>query len=115
MANEQNLLKGDDRHKFTLEEASKGGRASAKSKRDKKDLRKALEILLEKNFTDRSGKKLSGADALSVKLFEQAMAGSVKAFLAIRSTVGQDPVQRVMVSEVDQATIDEVERMVLNE
>ena len=43
------------------------------------------------------------------------MKGNIRAFETIRSTVGQDPVQKVMVSEVDQAVIDEVERAVLDE
>jgi len=33
MANEQNLLKGDEKHKFTPEEASKGGKRSAEARR----------------------------------------------------------------------------------
>ena len=50
-----------------------------------------------------------------MKLFEQAMKGNIKAFETIRSTVGQDPVQKVMLAEVNQDVIDEVERAVLNE
>lgn len=113
MANEQNLRPGQ--YKFTLEDAKKGQRNSAKARRDKKDLRKALEILLEKKYTDKAGKKILGTDAIAAKLFEQAMKGNIRAFETIRSTVGQDPVQKVMVSEVDQATIDEVERMVMED
>lgn len=115
MANEQNLLKGDDIHKFTLEEASKGGKASAEARRQKRDLRRALEILLEKEYTDKHGKVASGAEAISTKLFEQAMKGNIKAFETIRSTVGQDPVQKVMVAEVEQSVINEVEKAVLDE
>ena len=113
MANEQNLI--PQAHKLTVEEASKGGKASAKARRDKKDLRKALEILLEKKYTDKAGNKILGTDAIAAKLFEQAMKGNIRAFETIRSTVGQDPVQKVMVSEVDQATIEEVERMVMED
>lgn len=52
MANEQNLLKGDEKHTFTPEEHSKGGKASAEARRQKKNLRLALEMLLEKDFKD---------------------------------------------------------------
>lgn len=115
MANEQNLLKGDEKHKLTPEEQSKGGIASAEARRRKRDLRLALEMLLEKQFKDKNGNEITGTEAITAKLFEQAMKGNVKAFETIRATVGQDPVQKVMVSEVDQSVIDEVERMVLDE
>jgi len=115
MANEQNLVRGEDAHKLTAEEASKGGRASGESRRKKRDLRQALEALLERDYTDKNGKTLSGTEAITAKLFEQAMKGNIKAFETIRSTVGQDPVQKVMMAEVDADVIDEVEKMVLED
>ena len=114
MANEQNLLKGDEIHKFTPEEASKGGKRSAEVRRAKRDLRLALEMLLEKDFTDKNGNAVTGTEAITAKLFEQAMKGNVKAFETIRSTVGQDPVQKVAVAEVTQDVIDEVEQAVFD-
>lgn len=113
MANEQNLLKGDDAHKLTVEEASKGGKASVEARRKKRDLRLALEMLLEKEFKDKNGNDITGTEAITAKLFEQAMKGNVKAFETLRDTVGQKPVEKVMVAEVDQNIIDEVEKAVL--
>ena len=95
MANERNLVRGDQAHKLTAEEQSMGGKASAEARRKKRDLRLALEMLLEKEYTDKKGNVATGAEAISTKLFEQAMKGNVKAFETIRSTVGQDPVQKV--------------------
>ena len=115
MANEQNLVKGDEIHKFTPEEASKGGKASAEARRKKRDLRLALEMLLEKGYKNSKGEELTGAEIITAKLFEQATKGNVKAFETIRSTVGQDPVQKVMVAEVEQDVIDEVEKAVLED
>lgn len=115
MANEQNLVKGDQVHKFTPEEASKGGKASAEARRRKRDLRNALEMLLEKEFADKTGKTVTGTEAITAKLFEQAMKGNIRAFETIRSTVGQDPVQKVMVAEVDNDVINEIESIVLND
>lgn len=112
MANEQNLVRGEDAHKLTAEEASKGGKRSGEVRREKKDLRKALEMLLEREFTDKSGNTISGTEAITTKLFEQAMKGNIKAFETIRATVGQDPVQKIMVAEVEQSVIEEVEAMV---
>lgn len=113
MANEQNLVRGDEVHKFTPEELSRGGKASAEARRRKRDLREALELLLEKEFTDKNGIKATGTEVITAKLFEQASKGNIKAFETIRSTVGQDPVQKVMIAEVDQSVIDEVEKAVM--
>lgn len=113
MANEKNLVRGDDAHKLTAEEASKGGKRSAEVRRKKRDLRLALEMLLEKEFTDKNGNVATGAEAITTKLFEKAMKGDVRAFETLRDTVGQKPVEKVMISEVDQEVIDEVEKAVL--
>lgn len=116
MSNLENL-KGHGFDERTAEEqrkiASMGGKASAKARREKKNLRIALEMLLEKDFKDKSGKTVSGTEAITAKLFEQAMRGNIKAFETIRSTVGQDPVQKVMVADVDPEVINEVESIVL--
>ena len=114
MANEQNLHPSE--YKLSQEEAKKGGKASAEARRRKKDLRLALEMLLERDFTDKkSGKTLSGTEVITAKLFEKASKGDVKAFETIRSTVGQDPVQKIMVAEVDPDIIAEVEKAVLDD
>ena len=113
MANEQNLRPSE--YKLTQEEQKKGGIRSGEVRRQKRDLRRALEVLLEKDFKDRSGNSISGAEAITAKLFEKAMKGDVRAFETLRDTVGQKPVEKVMIAEVDQEIIDEVERAVLDE
>ena len=113
MANEQNLRPGE--YKLTHEEQKKGGKASAEARRQKRDLSLALEMLLERDYTDKGGKTVSGTEVITAKLFEQAMKGNVKAFETLRDTVGQKPVEKVVVAEVDQSVIDEVERAVLDE
>ena len=94
---------------------AKGGVASGEARRRKRDLRLALENLLEKDFKDKDGKTISGTEALAVKLFEQAMKGNIKAFETVRDTVGQKPIDKLMIAEVDQSVVDEVERMVLDD
>ena len=42
MANIENLLKGEDRHKLTVEEASRGGKASVKARREQKIFKQAI-------------------------------------------------------------------------
>ena len=95
--------------------AKKGGIASGEARREKANLRRSLETLLEDDITDRNGKTLSGADAISTKLFEKALKGNTRAFEIIRDTVGQKPVDRIQVQDIDQAIVDEVEAMVLAE
>lgn len=112
MANEQNLLKGDEKHKFTPEEHSKGGIASGEARRAKRDLRKALEALLDKDFKSKEGETISGAEAIAIKQFEKALKGDTRAFETVRDTAGQKPVERVMIAEVEQSVIDEIEKMV---
>lgn len=118
MANDSNLEgKGFDER--TAEEqreiARQGGIASGEARRRKRDLRQALEMLLEKEYKQRNGETITGTEAITAKLFEQAMKGNIKAFETIRSTVGQDPVQKVMVAEVEQSVINEVEKAVLDD
>lgn len=116
MANEQNLVPNSARTPTQRREnARKAGKASAQARKRKKDLREALEMLLEKDFKDKNGNVLSGTEVITAKLFEKASKGDVRAFETIRSTVGQDPVQKVMIAEVDQSVIDEVESAVLGD
>lgn len=115
MANEQNLtpFTSDQSREEAAKNGRLGGIASGKARAEKRDLRKALEMLLEKEFTDKNGNVATGAQAITAKLFEQAMKGNVKAFETLRDTVGQKPVEKVMVADVEQSVIDEVEKAVL--
>ena len=96
MANEQNLNPfGTLTENEQREISSKGGKASGEARRKKKLLRECLEILLEKEMTDKKGETMTGAEALSAKLFKEAMKGNVKAFEVLRDTAGQKPVEKV--------------------
>lgn len=112
MANEKNLIRNEDLTPSQRRaNASKAGKASGEARRKKKLLRECLEILLEKEMTDKKGETMTGAEALSAKLFKEAMKGNVKAFEVLRDTAGQKPVEKVVVSEIDTDVIDEIERM----
>ena len=118
MANEQNLLKGDEKHKFTPEEHSKGGKASAEARRKKRDLRLALELLLESNLVDDDGTMKTGTEIITAKLFDQARKGNVKAFETLRDTVGQKPVEKVEQVNIDmeyEQSVEYVKRMMDDE
>lgn len=93
----------------------KGGKASGEAKRKKKLLKECLDELLQKEWENRNGEKMAGSEAISVALFKKALAGDMKAFEIVRDTAGQKPIDKVMLAEVDQNTINEVEAMVLGE
>lgn len=93
----------------------KGGKASGEAKRRKKLLKECLDELLEKDWENRQGEKHSGSEAISIALFKKALAGDIKAYEVVRDTAGQKPVDKIMMAEVDQTTINEVEAMVLGE
>ena len=115
MANEKNLkpFTSKQNREEAVKNGKKGGVASVEARRRKRDLRLALEMLLEKEYKNRKGEVQTGTEIITAKLFEQAKKGNVKAFETIRATVGQDPVQKVMLAEVDKSIIEEVERAVL--
>jgi hypothetical protein len=113
MANEQNLRPGE--YKLTVEEAKKGGKASGEARAARRDLRKALEMLLDKNYKTNTGEEISGTEAIALKQIEKAMKGDTRAFEVVRDTIGQKPVDKVMIAEVDQSVIDEVEKAVFEE
>jgi len=99
-------------HKLTVAEQSAGGKRSGEVRAAKRDLRKALEILLDKDIKSKDGTELSGAEAIALKLFEKALKGDIEAFKTVRDTAGQKPIDKVMIAEVEQDVIDEVERIV---
>ena len=113
MANEQNLLKGDERHKFTPEEHSKGGKKSAQVRREKADLKKQLQLFLEMEATtDKHGEPLTGAELMVKVAVKEMTKGNPKYWELIRDTAGFKPVDKLVVAEVDQGVIDEIESMV---
>ena len=98
----------------------KGGVNSGKARRNKAMLKDCLNILLEKKMEADNGKKVTGAEALSINLFMKALeendtAKAAKAFEVIRDTSGQKPIDKIMVAEVDQDIINEVENMINDE
>ena len=106
---EDNLI--PQAHKLTVEEASKGGKKSVQSRRERKELKRVLEMLLEKEYVDKKGNSKTGAELIAIKQYEKALIGDTRAFEVVRDTAGQKPVEKIMVAEVEQNIIDEVEQM----
>ena len=85
MANEQNLLKGDDRHKFTLEESSKGGYASGKARRERRMMKDILlDLLKEKGQNGKTYGELA-----TLGLIKGAMKGNARNYQLMLEVLGE--------------------------
>lgn len=107
MANEQNLRPSE--HKFTQEEAKRGGVNSGKARRRRKAFAEAFNMLLQKEFAAQNGDVLTGVEAIALKTFQAAMNGDLRAMQIIRDTVGEMPIQRVETLEISEETYRRVE------
>ena len=117
MANNENLrpFTSEQSHEEAVENGRKGGIASGESKRAKKSLREAMQILMDADLTGKDGKTMTGTEAMAAKAFRAALKGDWKAWELVRDTAGQKPVERVMVADVEASVIAEVEAMVTGE
>lgn len=97
------------------ENGRKGGIKSGEVRRARRTLREELNDLLMETITDKNGRQMQTQKAISASMIKQALTGSTRAFELIRDTIGEKPVDKVMVAEVDQATIDEVEALVFGD
>ena len=105
MANEQNL-KPVTSKKEARERGRKGGLASGEARRKRKTLKEELLLMLSEGETHQS---------VTLALIEKAMGGDTKAFEVIRDTIGEKPVDKVMIADVEPSVIAEVEAMVTGE
>ena len=107
MANEQNLIPNSERTPSELREmARNGGLASGEARRKRKTLKEELLLMLSEGETQQS---------VTIALIEKAMSGDTKAFEVIRDTIGEKPVDKVMIADVEPSVIAEVEAMVTGE
>ena len=105
--NPQNLVPTTKRSKEEAKKiSSNGGKKSGEVRRKRKQLREELLALLSAGNTQKN---------ISLALIDQALNGNVKAFETIRDTIGEKPVEKVVMSEVDPNVISEVEEMVTGE
>lgn len=115
-----NLEKGKETQFRAGEEqvkiAQMGGIASGEARRARKTLRAELEALLSMPTIDKeTGEKKDSTvqSAITAALVKQALKGNTKAYEIIRDTIGEKPTEHVTLADVDQSTIDLVEKMVM--
>lgn len=104
--------------KKQAEIARQGAIASAAVRKERKTIREELEFLLAKQLKNNKGEDISTREAISTAMIGQAIKGNVKAFIAIRDTIGENPtdkqeitgslcVKKVFVTKEEQAEVEE--------
>lgn len=113
MSNDENLKSLADRTtKEKREIGTKGGIASGEARRKKRDLKLAMQALLEADVKDkRTGEVMSGAEAIALAQYRKAMKGDAKAFELVRDTSGQKPVEKVEQVNIDGEYLDKVNEL----
>ena len=117
MANNANLEKGKATQFKAGEEqakiASKGGKASAAKRREKKTMEQSLQLLLNLAVSDSTltdptdndvfnkvkGKNLTVQDKILVEVIKKALKGDLKAIEFLRDTSGQKPIDKKNVKQ----------------
>ena len=105
MAGKENLRPVSSKDE-ARERGRKGGLASGEARRKRKTLKEELLLILSEGETQQS---------VTLALIEKAMSGDTKAFEVIRDTIGEKPIDKVMISDVEPSVIAEVEAMVLTD
>lgn len=116
MANEQNLIPNSQRTPEELREMTrKGGIASGKARREKADFKRKCQIWMDETVVgrDENEKPLTGSELMIAVAARGISEGNTAFWQLMRDTAGYKPVDKVVVAEVEQETIDEVEKMVL--
>ena len=110
---EDNLIPGG--HKFTLDEASKGGQNSAEARRQRKTFKEVFNILLAGELSpDLAGALNEKSSALGIDTSNftvedyiglaqvvKAVGGDTTAFVTIRDTVGEKPADKQVLTVED--------------
>ena len=88
MANPDNLI--PQAHVFTLEEHSKGGKASAEARRKKKTMRETLEAMLDEVAKiEGNDNKLTYRELATLGLLKGAVQGNNANYKTILETIGE--------------------------
>lgn len=109
-----NLISQDMR---TLEERQKigqmGGIKSGESRRRMRTFKEELQALLALDIVDQDGDKGNAQEKINLAIIKKAAKGDVKAYEAIRDTLGQKPVEEksVVVSAPLESRIEVIDEL----
>lgn len=130
MANEQNLKPFKElTEREQREIRSKGGKASVKARKRKKEMRERLAILLSmplkdgketdiekiKSFESLEDKNITVEDAILITMIQKALKGDLSAITFLRDTSGQKCAEKVEISQSIDESIKEIEQYMRGE
>lgn len=121
--NDENLKPGA--HQLTVEEQSRGGKASGKARHKKKQLKESMKLLLSLPVTDNDGynelammgvpiEDMDNMMLMTLGLFRAAAAGNVQAYREARDLIGESDdldkkLKRVQLAKI-KAETEEIRR-----
>ena len=110
------MAKGDfggKRHILTDEDRKKGGETTRKKYEVEGELKEIIKAwFVSEVGKDKEGNPMTGAQVMVAQAIKEMMKGNAKYWELLRDTGGQKPVDKIMVAEVEQETIDEIEALV---
>ena len=100
---------------------SKGGKASAEARRQRRTLKEQMELLLSLPVKDESTKtfieslgidadKIDNATAITLSMYQEALKGNTKAYELIRDTLGEKPTDKLTIEEAPQIVLKRPEK-----
>lgn len=105
------LLKVGEVNKFKkgYKRTKKSIEKQKKTCAEKRTFKELMALALSQQITNKNGDTMSAKEAIVAKSVIDAVKGDRCAREFCRDTVGEKPIERVMVAEVSQEVIDEVE------
>ena len=99
-----------------VENGRKGGKASGKSRKDRKLFRDAILAVLSEPLTDKYGNQhpsgMTVQEAMIRGVINRAIRGDPRALVVVRDTIGEKPVEQININAPDPAIMAEIaERM----
>lgn len=92
--------------------ARRAQRNSVESYRARKTFREEFELELAAIIKDKSGNETTIKNAISKQTVQKALKGDLRAIEFIRDTIGEKPVENLVLHEADPLIIQEIEAMV---
>lgn len=105
------LKNGAEDHRLTDEDRRKGAEKSHEARRRNKSIKECLVALLNGEITAKDGTVKTGAEAIALKAFQEALKGNPKFWELVRDSSGQKPVEKVAVADITTEQLDEVHRL----
>lgn len=104
----------ENRHKgqFTGEKSVEYTQKAIATKNKKRTFREEFEIELSAVITDGKGQKVTVKNAITKMAVQKAIKGDLRALEFIRDTIGEKPIENILISEVDPDVVKEVEAVV---